>query len=73
MTLKAARHVHPGTLIWRECIAREMAIPDDLTGVVYNQDSITSEQAVDLATLFGTSVDLWMNLQAMYDQWGPGG
>ena len=41
--------------------------PARLNQVVKGHRAITADSALDLATLFGTSAQFWMNLQTMYD------
>ena len=67
--LKAARVTHPGCLIGRELDARAMPMPNnDIYWIVAGRDSITLNIAQDLAALFGTSAQFWLNLQANYDE-----
>ena len=71
---EAARIVHPGRAIFREIRARGWTSPSDwaacpsLLEVAYGDLPITEELAEQLAELFGTSAQLWINLQANYDE-----
>ena len=69
--------VHPGRLLKRELIARELSanrlaldvgvpsgrIPDILNG----RRSITADTAVRLGRYFGNSAQFWLDLQSQYD------
>lgn len=45
-----------------------MRIPSNrLTAIINGQRSITAETALRLARLFGTSAEMWLNLQTRYD------
>ena len=49
-------------------VAKDLKIPANrITGIVNEERSITAETAVLLGQYFGTSADMWMNLQTRYD------
>jgi len=75
---RSRRAVHPGEIIKHEflaaagmsatALARELAIPPNrLTEIVAGRRNITADTAIRLARYWGTTVDLWLNLQASYD------
>jgi addiction module HigA family antidote len=41
--------------------------PGRVNDIIHSRRSITSDTAARLAIFFGTSPDLWLNLQARYD------
>ncbi len=70
--------VHPGEILREEFlkplklsayrIAKDLDIPANrITGIVNEQRAMTAETAVLLAHYFGSSAEMWMNLQARYD------
>jgi len=70
--------VHPGEIIKHEfleplgmsatALARVSGIPANrLTEIIAGRRSVTADTAIRLARYLGTSVDLWLNLQANYD------
>ena len=70
--------VHPGEIIKHEfleplgmsatALARELAIPANrLTEIIAGRRGMTADTAIRLARYWGTSVELWLNLQANYD------
>jgi addiction module HigA family antidote len=70
--------VHPGEILREEFlkplnlsayrIAKDLKIPANrVTGIVNEERAITAETAVLLGHYFGTSAEMWMNLQARYD------
>jgi len=70
--------VHPGEILREEFlvplnlsayrVAKDLRIPANrITGIVNEERSITAETAVLLGHYFGTSADMWMNLQTRYD------
>jgi addiction module HigA family antidote len=49
-------------------LAREIRVPPGrINDIIRNKRGITRDTAARLAIYFGTSVDLWINLQARYD------
>lgn len=79
MTKKTRRlpPVHPGEVLMdvlrdagvtANAVALALRIPANrLTGIVNGQRSITADTALRLARYFGTSAQMWMNLQAKFD------
>ncbi|HEY5567828.1 MAG TPA: HigA family addiction module antitoxin [Gammaproteobacteria bacterium] len=70
--------VHPGEILREEFlkplklsaykVAKDLNIPANrITGIINEQRAITAETAVLLSHYFGTSAEMWMNLQARYD------
>ena len=49
-------------------LARAIGVPPArVNDIVHNRRAITADTAVRLSLFFGTSIDLWINLQAHYD------
>jgi addiction module HigA family antidote len=69
--------VHPGEILQEEfaeigmsanAVALALRIPANrLTEIIKGKRSITADTAMRLARFFGTSAQLWMNLQSNYD------
>ena len=70
--------IHPGEILREEYleplelsayrVAKDLRIPANrITGIVNEERAITAETAVLLGHYFGTSAEMWMNLQARYD------
>ena len=70
--------VHPGEVLLEEFLkpleisqyrlAKEMKVyPSKINEIVHGKRAITADTALCLARYFGTSAELWMNLQASYD------
>jgi addiction module HigA family antidote len=69
--------VHPGEILADElqeiCIsmnqfAKALRVPANrITAIVHGTRGITGETALRLARYFGTSAEMWINLQARYD------
>lgn len=70
--------VHPGEILREEFlkplslsayrVAKDLKIPANrITGIVNEERAITAETAVLLGHYFGTSAEMWMNLQGRYD------
>ena len=69
--------IHPGELLAEELrelglsaaeLARQIAVPiNRVTGIINGQRGVTADTALRLAHWFGTSPQLWMNLQQMYE------
>jgi HTH-type transcriptional regulator/antitoxin HigA len=78
---RAGEVFHPGVLIEEELEARDWSRTDlaailgrdvSLVGeLIAKKRSVTPETAQGLADAFGTSYELWSNLQAAYDRWTP--
>lgn len=69
--------IHPGehlALELRELgmsaaeLARQLNVPTNrITEIMKSKRSITGDTALRLAHFFGTSPELWLNLQSLYD------
>ena len=69
--------IHPGEHLAEELrelgfsaaeLARQIAVPiNRITGIINGQRGVTADTALRLAHWFGTSPQLWMNLQQMYE------
>ena len=70
--------VHPGEVLLEDFLkplgisqyrlAKEMKVyPRKINEIVHGKRSITADSALRLSRYFGTSAELWMNLQALYD------
>ena len=69
--------VHPGQVLktvledagmTANSVALALRIPANrLTEIINEKRSVTAETALRLARYFGTSAQMWMNLQAKYD------
>ncbi len=69
--------IHPGELLAEELrelglsaaeLARQIAVPiNRVNGIINGQRGVTADTALRLAHWFGTSPQLWMNLQQMYE------
>lgn len=77
---KAARlpNVHPGEVLLEEFLkplkitqyrlAKHLGIPESRVSEIVNGDrGVTADTALRLAQFFGTSHELWLNLQHSYD------
>ncbi len=72
------RLIHPGEILAEEfmkplglsinALARELHVPPNrIHAIVHGRRSITADTALRLAAYFGTSAELWLNLQSEYD------
>jgi addiction module HigA family antidote len=70
--------IHPGEILAEEfmkplglsinALARDLHVPPNrVHAIVHGKRSITADTALRLAAYFGTSAELWMNLQSEYD------
>jgi addiction module HigA family antidote len=69
--------VHPGRVLKRELVARDLSanklalalhVPSGrITSILNGQRAITPETALRLSRYFGNSAQFWMNLQTRYD------
>ena len=70
--------VHPGEILLEDFLkplgvsqyrlAKEMKVyPRKINEIVHGKRAITADTALRLSRYFGTSAELWMNLQALYD------
>jgi antitoxin HigA-1 len=71
-------NVHPGEVLMEDFLkpfgisqyrlAKELGIPESRVSEIVNRTrSITADTALRLARFFGTSHELWLNLQNSYD------
>jgi antitoxin HigA-1 len=70
--------IHPGDILsdWMaeeglsaNALAKALKVPHNrITAITAGKRAVSAETALRLARYFGTSADLWMNLQAGYDQ-----
>ncbi|MGC2828300.1 MAG: HigA family addiction module antitoxin [Candidatus Acidiferrum sp.] len=73
----AVTAVHPGEHLAEELealdmsaaeLARKLDVPTNrVTQILHGTRSITGDTALRLAHFFGTSAQLWLNLQTLYD------
>lgn len=72
------RPIHPGEILREEFLvplgmsasrlARRLHVPPNrITGIVKGARAVTADTALRLARFFGTSPELWMNLQKTYE------
>ena len=69
--------IHPGEHLAEELgtmkmraadLARRLKVPTNrVTGILNGQRAITGDTALRLAHSFGTSAELWLNLQNLYE------
>ncbi|MCO5182490.1 MAG: HigA family addiction module antitoxin [Anaerolineae bacterium] len=70
--------VHPGEVLLEEFLnplgisqyrlAKEMNVyPRKINEIVHGKRAVTADTALRLSRYFGTTAELWMNLQALYD------
>lgn len=70
--------IHPGEILQEDFLqpmgisinrlAREIGVPPGrISTIVNGKRSITADTALRLAVYFGTSAELWLNLQCDYD------
>ncbi len=70
--------VHPGEVLLEDFLkpleisqyrlAKEMKVyPRKINEIVHGKRAVTADTALRLSRYFGTSAELWMNLQALYD------
>lgn len=69
--------VHPGRILKRELVARELSanklalalhVPSGrITSILNGKRAITPETALRLSRYFGNSAQFWMNLQTRYE------
>lgn len=78
MASKRLRPVHPGDILKNDFLepleitsyrlAKELGVSrPTITQLVARRRNITAEMALRLARYFGTSAQVWQNLQAQYD------
>lgn len=70
--------IHPGEVLREEFLvpmgisinglARDLDVPPNrISQIIAGKRAITADTALRLATYFGTSTELWLNLQVGYD------
>ena len=70
--------IHPGEILIEDFmrplgisqyrLAKEMKVyPRKINEIVHGKRAITADTALRLARFFGTTAELWMNLQAHYE------
>lgn len=70
--------VHPGEILLEDFmkplgisqyrLSKEMGVyPRKINEIVYGKRVITADTALRLARFFGTSAEVWVNKQALYD------
>jgi addiction module HigA family antidote len=78
MARKKLKAVHPGDILLREFmeplglssykLAKELGVSvPTVNEIVRRRRAVTAEMALRLARYFGTTAQLWKNLQAQYD------
>jgi addiction module HigA family antidote len=78
MDKKRIPPVHPGEILLEDFLkplgmsqyrlAKEMNFyPRKINEIVLGKRAITADTALRLSRYFGTTAELWMNLQALYD------
>ena len=75
--MKKLPPIHPGEILADELqelgltmnqFAKALHVPPNrITAIIKGTRGITAETALRLARYFGTSVEMWMNLQAHYE------
>ena len=73
----ALTFIHPGEHLAEELkelgmsaakLARKLGVPTNrVTGILNGQRAITGDTALRLAHFFGTSAEIWLNLQSLYE------
>ena len=74
------RPTHPGWIIFEDYMIplsltfEDLALDLDISGqtlrrICERDESVDSQLAARLSSRFGTSKELWLNLQDNYDQW----
>jgi antitoxin HigA-1 len=72
------RPIHPGEILREEylvplgmssnALAKALRVPTNrVTGIVSGTRAVTADTALRLARFFGTSAELWLNLQKTYE------
>jgi addiction module HigA family antidote len=77
MAVKKLAPIHPGELLREELaeigvslneLSRALRVPmNRISAIANGKRAITAGTAMRLARYFGTSAQMWMNLQAAYD------
>ena len=71
------RPVHPGEILREEletlglsanALSKELAVPvNRITAILHGQRGVTADTALRLARYFGTTPQVWLNLQQTYE------
>ena len=71
--------IHPGEHLAEELsalemsaaeLARQLGVPANrITEILNGRRAITGDSALRLAHFFGTTAELWLNLQSLYEIW----
>ena len=78
MTERKIPPVHPGEVLLEDFLkhlgmsqyrlAKELSVyPWKIYEIVHGQRAVTADTALRLSRYFGTSAELWLNLQSFYD------
>ena len=74
MAVKKLRPVHPGDILRNDFLeplgltAKQLGVSrPTITQIVARRRGVTAEMALRLARYFGTSAQVWQNLQSQYD------
>lgn len=69
--------IHPGEILREELellgvsaaeLARQINVPTNrITGILNEERAITADTALRLGHWFGTSADMWLNMQKLYE------
>lgn len=69
--------IHPGEFLWEDmealglsarALADALAVPHNrIAAILRGERAVTADTALRLAIYFGTSAEVWMNLQQAYD------
>ncbi len=73
----ARTQIHPGEILREELeiaglsaaeFARQLAVPTNrITSILNEKRAITADTALRLGHWFGTSAEMWLNLQKLYE------
>ena len=80
MLKRGKRPVHPGRILKQDCLeplslsvteaAKGLGVSRNALSAIVNQRAgISPEMAVKLSEAFGTTPELWINLQKTFDLW----
>jgi addiction module HigA family antidote len=78
MATKRLSPVHPGNILLHDFmapngltsyrVAKDLGVsPPSINEIVRGKRAVTAEMAIRFARYFGTSAQVWMNLQSQYD------
>jgi addiction module HigA family antidote len=69
--------IHPGEILREELellgmsaaeFARQLAVPTNrITGILNEERAVTADTALRLGHWFGTSAEMWLNMQKLYE------